>query len=435
MKKLLLAGFFLGLLANHARPQEAPFIVQKSDLMTLKQPPVAGGGGGGAASFDAITSGTNTTATMTCDTGCTVNASGSGTITATAVPVGGISGLGAGVATWLATATSANLRSALSDETGSGVAVFNDTPTMIAPNFANGTVEAGSFTLSEDGDNGSNTIRVRGQDSLLGSRVFRLNDPGPPISGTAPTVLIGAMSGVDQIYLFDDFMCGKGAAAGEGGGCLAWNYTQTNSSWASTGTSFDGGLDASSPPGLTGCLLNSATDTCNMRATGINTMLLMPDFRFRARVKMPTLSVDADRYSFYIGADDATNGTAAPANGVYFVYADDTDHSGGTDPTYNAAWQFSVRDDAGENNFVCTGATVTTNWVKLEIWYESGTGVHFYVDESECANSPVNTQLPTSAGEQFSPVNVLMFMDASTTASRFPLIDYVAVGPTPISGR
>jgi len=55
-----------------------------------------------SAGFDAITSGTNTTAAMVVGTGASLAVSGSGTITATAVPVGGISGLGTGVATALA---------------------------------------------------------------------------------------------------------------------------------------------------------------------------------------------------------------------------------------------------------------------------------------------------------------------------------------------
>jgi len=42
------------------------------------------GGGGGASGFDAITTGINTTATMTCSTGCSIVPSGSGTINATA---------------------------------------------------------------------------------------------------------------------------------------------------------------------------------------------------------------------------------------------------------------------------------------------------------------------------------------------------------------
>jgi hypothetical protein len=53
---------------------------------------------------------------------------------ATGLPVStGISGLGAGVATFLATPSSANLAAAVSDETGSGALVFANSPTLVTP--------------------------------------------------------------------------------------------------------------------------------------------------------------------------------------------------------------------------------------------------------------------------------------------------------------
>jgi hypothetical protein len=53
---------------------------------------------------------------------------------ATGLPVAsGISGLGTGVATWLATPSSANLAAAVTDETGSGALVFATSPTLVTP--------------------------------------------------------------------------------------------------------------------------------------------------------------------------------------------------------------------------------------------------------------------------------------------------------------
>jgi len=81
----------------------------------------------------------------------------SGTVTiALSTPVSaanggtGISSLGTGVATWLGTPTSDNLRTVVADETGSGVLVFNGAPTLT------GVVNASTdITLSAAGAFGS----------------------------------------------------------------------------------------------------------------------------------------------------------------------------------------------------------------------------------------------------------------------------------------
>lgn len=53
---------------------------------------------------------------------------------ATGLPIStGVSGLGAGVATFLATPSSANLAGAVTDETGTGALVFANTPTLVTP--------------------------------------------------------------------------------------------------------------------------------------------------------------------------------------------------------------------------------------------------------------------------------------------------------------
>ncbi len=60
----------------------------------------------------------------------------------------GVSGLATGMATFLGNATSANLASTLTDETGSGAAVFANTPTLVTP--AIGAATGASVVLSGD---------------------------------------------------------------------------------------------------------------------------------------------------------------------------------------------------------------------------------------------------------------------------------------------
>jgi hypothetical protein len=58
----------------------------------------------------------------------------------------GITSLGSGIATFLGTPSSANLAAALTDETGSGAAVFGTSPTISAPTITGAGTIAGTFT-------------------------------------------------------------------------------------------------------------------------------------------------------------------------------------------------------------------------------------------------------------------------------------------------
>jgi hypothetical protein len=62
----------------------------------------------------------------------------------TGISPSNISGLGAGVATWLGTPSSANLAAAVTDETGSGSLVFATSPTLVTPDL--GTPSSATLT-------------------------------------------------------------------------------------------------------------------------------------------------------------------------------------------------------------------------------------------------------------------------------------------------
>jgi hypothetical protein len=82
----------------------------------------------------------------------------SGTLSnCTGLPIAtGVSGLGSSVAAFLATPSSANLRTALTDETGTGSAVFATSPTLVTPviGAATGTSLTASGVIASTGTAG-----------------------------------------------------------------------------------------------------------------------------------------------------------------------------------------------------------------------------------------------------------------------------------------
>jgi len=112
---------------------------------------------------------------------------------ATGLPIStGVSGLGTGIATFLATPSSANLISAVTDETGTGALVFATSPTLVTP--ALGTPSSGTLSsCTVDGTNkvGYQNIPLSG--TKTASYTLVAGDVGKfVILGTSGTIVIPA---------------------------------------------------------------------------------------------------------------------------------------------------------------------------------------------------------------------------------------------------
>ncbi len=142
----------------------------------------------------------------------------------TGLPVStGISGLGTGIATWLATPSSANLAAAMTDETGSGLLVFATSPSLTTPtvggagmNFSGATsgttalaataIASGTLTLPAATDTlvGKATTDVftnKTFDTAGAGNVFKINGTsisavtgsGSVVLATSPTLTTPAL--------------------------------------------------------------------------------------------------------------------------------------------------------------------------------------------------------------------------------------------------
>lgn len=83
------------------------------------------------------------------------------------VPVGSITGLGTGVATWLATPSTANFFSAVTGETGSGAVVGATSPTLVTPILGAATVSTVTHTPQAVDVNGATTFAITSDHVVL----------------------------------------------------------------------------------------------------------------------------------------------------------------------------------------------------------------------------------------------------------------------------
>jgi hypothetical protein len=173
---------------------------------------------------------TNKTLTAPAITNPTISSGGAfGTPTsitltnATGLPVStGISGLGAGVATFLATPSSANLASAVTDETGTGALVFANSPTLVTPTL--GAASATSLTTTGN-------VTVGGNATITGNLT---------VNGTTTTINSTAVS-VDDINVILGDTASPSDATADGGGITlkgttdkTLNYVSANTAWTSS---------------------------------------------------------------------------------------------------------------------------------------------------------------------------------------------------------
>lgn len=103
------------------------------------------------------------------------------------------------------------------------------------------------------------------------------------------------------------------------------------------------------------------------------------------RVRIPVLSVLAQRFIFRIGFGDSVSGEHT--DGIYFEY----------DEATSANWRIVTANNTTRTKATSGTAVPTDTWVWLKIIVNSaGNSASFYVNGSEVTNSPIATNLPGS---------------------------------------
>jgi hypothetical protein len=176
--------------------------------------------------------------------------------------VGSITGLGTGVATWLATPSSANLASAVSDETGTGALVFANSPTLVTPilgtpasgDFSTGTFTWPTFNQSTTGNAASATNLAGGASGNVpyqtasGATTFLATGS----NGQVLTLASGVPSWATPTTGTVTSVSGTGTVNG---------LTLTGTVTSSGSLTLGGTLDLSSPPAIGGTTANTVRGT------------------------------------------------------------------------------------------------------------------------------------------------------------------------------
>lgn len=229
---------------------------------------------------------------------------------------------------------------------------------------------------------------------------------------------VGWIDPYSTIIISDDFLCGgPTAAATVINSCIGTIAVNTS------GTATTVGEVAANENGI--AQLSTSTSATGISAFGpsdASSTILVNNMRSVWRVRVPTLSTTAETFTVIAGSLDANLTTNSfGSDGVYFTYTD-------VSPSTTPNWMIVVQD-GGATAGVDTGvAVVAGSWYKLSWWYESGVGVHFYINDAETTNSPINTNLPlTVNSEEFRPYTAKIFKTGPGTTARTFDIDYMSV--------
>jgi hypothetical protein len=194
----------------------------------------------------------------------------------TGLPIStGVSGLGTGIATFLATPTSANLASAVSDETGSGSLVFATSPTFVTPIL--GTPTSGTLT-NTTGFPAANLAGTALPSAIVTSSLTALGTVATGVwngtaigfayGGTGQTTASAGFNALSPITTTGDLILGNGTNSATRLPIGASTYVLTSSGTTASWQPATGGSGSSISNGTSNVTVNSSGGTVTVATAG-----------------------------------------------------------------------------------------------------------------------------------------------------------------------
>lgn len=261
---------------------------------------------------------------ITANTGVITTGTWNGTTIAVANGGTGITSFGAGIAAWLGTPSSANLATAITDETGSGALVFATSPTLVTPALgvpssvtltnATGLPIAGITGLAT----GMATFFATPSSANLAATVTDETGSGALVFATSPTLVTPALGTPSSVTLTNGTGLPIAGIASLGTGVGTWLATPSSANLAAaitdeTGT---GALVFGTNPTIVKPVMNATNPTAQTYSpAGAGTATLDLSLANQHYITMPAgnitiaLSNDTNNQIFYVSIlQDATGG-------------------------------------------------------------------------------------------------------------------------------
>lgn len=379
-------------------------------------------------------------------------ASDGGALDADLTAIGNLTGNGIAARTadntWALITDSAGLAARLSDESGTGPAVFANNATLTTPtisgaiSFPDGTRQtfnpngtaAGLNVGAHTADPSSPTDGDLWYNSTANALKARINGANVSLSGgggSSPTTTRGDMirrgasaderlplgglglpvisDGTDSVFLSpaNHVVIREEFIGANGAGDHAWNASGNVLSGQASAFEFAG------RPGLASVYGTSANH--GAIHLGLTSVLLGGGaVTLEWWVYLPDISNATDEYTARFGLGDALN--ADHTDGVYFEY----------DRTASTNWRIVTAANGTRTKTNTATAVAEDTWVKLRIVVNAGaTSVAYFINGTEVSGSPLTSNIPSSTGQYCGPNMQIIKTAGSNT--RYAVADWFSL--------